>query len=323
MIHPTIRREIAERYHRALPEEIRASLKGRGIPATVIERHRLGWNGERITIPVFDAKRDVIGFRYAKIGENPNDRPDVISELGLETELYGWDSIARKPHRVVVCGNEFDRLVLEANGFAAVASTGSAGAFLDDWLPHFELVKHVYVCFSRDLEGTAAARKLQRLMPRARIVTLPAVVGDKGTVTDFFVGLGRTRIDFEVLLAASEGAGDLPAGRPPTIREFRPLHKSVRRRAAGIQRAVRLHDVVSHYVDLQASGARLVGQCPFHDDRSRSFSVYPETDTYHCEICGAEGDVVRFLMDKESMTIGQALDALERFRYTQELYGTS
>lgn len=322
MIHPSIRREIALRYHRALPDQVRAYLKGRGIPATVIERHLLGWNGERITIPVFNEKRDVIAFRYAKVGGSPHDTPDVISELGLDTELYGRDTLARKPHRVVICGSEFDRLVLEANGFAAVASTGGPGAFLEEWLPHFEALRHVYVCFNRDLEGAAAARKIQCLMPGARIVTLPAEVGDKGTVTDFFAHLGRTRIDFEVLLAASVSAAR-DADQPPTITEFRPLEKSVRKRAERVRRAVRLHQIVSTFVELQASGGHLSGQCPFHDDASRSLVVYPETDIYRCNVCGSEGDVVRFMMDKKSMTFGQALDALERFRYTHELYGTS
>src|SRR6185295_11745381 len=59
-------RACAERYYRFLPEEIRSYLKGRGIPATLIERHLLGWNGERITIPVFGENRKVLGFRYAK-----------------------------------------------------------------------------------------------------------------------------------------------------------------------------------------------------------------------------------------------------------------
>lgn len=106
-------------------------------------------------------------------------------------------------------------------------------------------------------------------------------------------------------------------------RYTRPLHKSVKRRAEGVKRAIRLHEIVAQYIDLQASANYLVGNCPFHDDLKRSFRVYPETNTYQCVVCGAEGDVIRFVMDKESMTLGQALEALERFRYTHELYGTS
>lgn len=323
MIHPNIRREIAERYHRALPEDIRMYLKGRGIPATFIERHVLGWNGERIVIPIFGRKREVIGFRYAKIREDGTDT-EVISELGLEPELYGWETLARAPQRVVICEGEFDRLVLEANGFPAVASTGGAGTFLKEWLPEFAEIKQVYVCFKRDLHAAAAAKKVQRLLPRARIATLPSDVGHKGTVSDFFAALGRTRVDFEVLLSAASGVpADTPRDQPPVTRELRPLHKSVKRQIENVKRAVRLHDVVSNYVDLQAAGTHLVGHCPFHDVNSRSFSVYPELDVYQCRECGAEGDVVKFVMDKESMTVGQALNALERFRYSHELFGTS
>jgi DNA primase len=323
MIHPKIRREIAERYHHALPDDIRASLKGRGIPSTIIERQFLGWNGERITIPIFGREREVLGFRYAKSPDDSSDAPAMLSDIGLNAELYGWETLARHPHRVVIAATEFDRLVLEANGFPAVASTAGAGTFLEKWLPSFEPVRHVYVCFARDLPGSAAARKIQRLMPQARIVTLPPEVGKSGTVTDFFAGLGCTKIDFEVLLAAAEGnAGDTQKKAPKVVK-FQPLHKSVRRRAERVKRAVRLHDIVAQTTDLQASGSSLVGHCPFHDDHGRSFTVHPTTDTYSCAGCGAHGDVVQFLMDKESMTIGQALEALEGFQYTHELYGTS
>ena len=65
------------------------------------------------------------------------------------------------------------------------------------------------------------------------------------------------------------------------------------------------------------------GHCPFHDDGSRSFAVYPVTDTYRCTACGAAGDVVMFLMNKESFTYTQALDFLERFAFTHELYGAA
>lgn len=324
MIHPKIRREIAERYHRALPDEIRTYLKGRGIPSTIIERQLLGWNGERITIPVFGREREVLGFRYAKAPHDTTDAPALRSDIGLDAELYGWEALARTPHRVVIAADEFDRLVFEANGFPSVASTAGAGTFLEDWVPYFEPVKHVYICFTRDLHGAAAARKIQRLLPKVRIVTLPPEVGEIGTVTDFFAGLGHTKLDFEMLLAAAEGgAHDGSAQRPAQIAEFRPLHKSVRGRAERLKGAVRLHEVVAQYTGLEASDARLVGHCPLCDGRDRSFVVDPSTDTYACSVCGARGDVVRFLMDKEAMTVGQALEALEGFQYTHELYGTS
>jgi DNA primase len=79
---------------------------------------------------------------------------------------------------------------------------------------------------------------------------------------------------------------------------------------------------VERFAMLQARGKRLVAHCPFHDDRELSFNVYPATNTYACSRCGAKGDVVQFLMDKESMTFSEALDALESFEFTREIYGT-
>lgn len=323
MLHSSIRREIARRYHGALPEEIRTYLKGRGIPATLIERHFLGWNGERITIPIFGREGEILAFRYAKSPEDTSNGPAVRSEFGADAELYGWDTITRKPQRIVICDGEFNRLLLEAKGFPAVTCTAGAQTFLEEWLPYFERIEQIYICFNRDLTGAAAARKLQRLMPRARIVTLPPDVGDGGDVTDYFVGQRMTRLDFEILLAGAAGAEDDPPNPPPAIRDFRPLHESLRRRAERAKRSVRLHEVVATYVELRASGRELVGHCPFHDDRAPSFTVYPESDTYHCFGCKASGDVVKFLMDKESMTFGQALEALERFHYTHELNATA
>lgn len=327
MIHPTIRREIAERYHRALPEGIRSYLKGRGIPATLIEEKLLGWNGERITIPIFGSERgEVLAFRYAKSPEDTSAGPKMRSELGGEPTLYGWETVAKKPQRVVICEGEFDRLVLEANGFPAVTSTAGAQTFLPEWVPFFKDVREIYICFDRDPVGEAGAKKVQALLPNARIVSLPAGVGPKGDVTDFFVRLGKEKVDFEVLLAAaSSGAADpsRPAERPPAIREFRPAETALRNRAKRLKAAVRLHDVVEKYATLRAQGTLLVARCPFHDDRNPSFTVYPQSDTYYCFGCETHGDVVKFLMDMESMSYKEALATLERFRLTHELFSSA
>jgi CHC2 zinc finger len=324
MLHSNIRREIAAQYHNNLPDEIRSYLRGRGIPSTIVERELLGWNGERIVIPVFGHEREVLGFRYATVPAGPNVTPDIVSDMQLGTQLYGLDRLLARPRRIVICEGEFDRLVLEANGIAAVTSTEGAATFLVEWLPYFEPVAHVYVCFRRNLAGVAAAKKIQRLLPRAVIVTLPSDVGQDGTITDYFVDLQRTKPDFEVLLAASAmAAGDHPDDRPPEIRELRPNDKSVRRRVESVKRAVRLHDVVANFTELTAHGRRLGGHCPFCNDRTATFAVYPENDTYRCSGCDTQGDVVQFLLDKESMTVEEALKALEGFQYTHELYATS
>jgi DNA primase len=316
MLQPILTpRDIAERYHRCLPEEVRSYLKGRGIPATVIDCRRLGWDGKRITIPVYGRMPgEVLGFRYARPPELFDGTPRMESDGKLGPELYGWDTLAREPHRVVICENEFDRLVLEARGFPAVSSTAGADTFLAEWTPYFAGIKKVFICFNRSTASDAAAKKVQQVVPSSRIAKLPAEVGERGSVTDFFVTCTHTELDFEIVLAAA-AAENGAADRPPEVRELRPVDKALRKRAERVTKAVPLHEVVSEFTHLQASDGYLVGHCPFHDDGSLSFSVYPATDIYTCSVCGAEGDVVKFLMDKESMTVGQAIEALERFEF--------
>jgi DNA primase len=311
-------RDIAERYNRFMPDEVRQFLKGRGIPATMIERQLLGWNGKRITIPVFgENTREVLGFRYATLPKDPGDNPDFVSDGHSDPQLYGRETLARKPHRVVVCEGEFDRLLLESRGFPAVTSTGGADHFLPEWAALFEGIEDVFICFGRSVASDAAAKRVQQVIPRARIARLPADVGENGSVCDYFLRLLQSERDFEILLAG--GAAKAASGQPPQVKLFRPANGAHERWAERLRKSVRLHNVVYEFTNLQASGGRLVGHCPFHDDSSRSFSVYPETDTYSCAVCGAEGDVVMFLMNKESMTFSQALNALERYHYSHEL----
>jgi hypothetical protein len=281
----------------------------------------LGWNGERITIPVFGREGgEVLGVRYAKPPAFLFGNPETESDKKLATELYGWETLARRPHRVLICQGEFDRLVLEARGFPAVCST--AETFLEEWVPYFAEIKHVFVCFNRSAASNAAAKTVQQVLPSARIAKLPAEVGEEGTVSDFFVALEGTPLDFEIVLAGAAATGGR-SDRPPTVRELRAVHPALQRRAERARAAVPLHEIAGRFTHLQAEGSSLAGHCPFHEDSSRSFSVYPEAGIYACSVCGAEGDVVKFLMDKESMTFGQALEALERYQFTHDLNTTS
>src|ERR1043165_2289298 len=310
-------RDVAERYHRMLPEEIAAYLKARGIPATIIGRQLLGWNGERITIPIFaGTTREVLGFRYAKSPFAADNTPEMLSDEELGPHIYGLETLARQPHRVVVCDGELERLVLEARGFPAVTSTAGADVFLEEWAEHFAGIDQVFVCFRRRAaEGVVNVRKA---LPQAGIAKLPAELGDDGTATDFFIGMERTPLDFEIVLADAASVQNSRDHRP-RVREFRAVHPSLQRRAERVREAIPLHEIAGRFTHLQAQKRCLIGHCPFHDDSSRSFSVCPDTDTYACSVCGAEGDVVKFMMDKESITYGQALEVLERFQFTDDL----
>lgn len=69
-------------------------------------------------------------------------------------------------------------------------------------------------------------------------------------------------------------------------------------------------DVISGYVRLQKKGASYFGLCPFHNEKSPSFSVSPGKQMYYCFGCGAGGNVITFLMEYENFTFPEALKSL-------------
>ncbi len=69
-------------------------------------------------------------------------------------------------------------------------------------------------------------------------------------------------------------------------------------------------DVVGQYVHLTKKGANYVGLCPFHNEKTGSFSVSPQRQMYHCFGCGVGGDVFKFIQEYESVTFPEALKIL-------------
>jgi DNA primase len=77
-------------------------------------------------------------------------------------------------------------------------------------------------------------------------------------------------------------------------------------------------EVISAHTDLRRQGARMVGLCPFHDERTPSFSVDPQEKLYHCFGCGVGGDVIKFVEEKEGLGFADAVELLAD-RYGVEL----
>lgn len=69
-------------------------------------------------------------------------------------------------------------------------------------------------------------------------------------------------------------------------------------------------DVVGRYVQLKKSGANFMGLCPFHGEKSPSFSVSPSKQFFHCFGCGKNGNAIGFLMDHAGMGFREAVQDL-------------
>ena len=73
---------------------------------------------------------------------------------------------------------------------------------------------------------------------------------------------------------------------------------------------VLLSDVISKTVNLSKKGSDFIGLCPFHNEKTPSFTVSNDKGFYHCFGCGAHGDVISFIMEKESIDFKEAIKIL-------------
>jgi len=69
-------------------------------------------------------------------------------------------------------------------------------------------------------------------------------------------------------------------------------------------------DLVGSKVQLRQAGRNFKGLCPFHTEKTPSFVVFPESQSYHCFGCGKSGDIFSFMMDTENLDFGDTLKQL-------------
>jgi DNA primase len=77
-----------------------------------------------------------------------------------------------------------------------------------------------------------------------------------------------------------------------------------------VRKALDIVDVISEYVQLKKQGRNFVGLCPFHGEKTPSFSVSPEKQLYHCFGCGAGGNAFSFVMETEGISFIEAVEKL-------------
>ena len=72
----------------------------------------------------------------------------------------------------------------------------------------------------------------------------------------------------------------------------------------------RIEDVAASYVNLRRRGKNLVGLCPFHNEKTPSFCIYPENNSFFCFGCNKGGDVISFVMGVENLDFAEAVKFL-------------
>ena len=85
-----------------------------------------------------------------------------------------------------------------------------------------------------------------------------------------------------------------------------------------LREAIDMVEIVGGRTDLRRVGTRFVGLCPFHDERTPSFSVNADQGLYHCFGCGVGGDAIGFVQETEALPFAEAVELLAE-RYNVEL----
>lgn len=73
-----------------------------------------------------------------------------------------------------------------------------------------------------------------------------------------------------------------------------------------------IEDVIGSFISLKRAGSNVVGLCPFHNEKSPSFTVFPGSKSFYCFGCGTGGDVVTFVMKTESLDYPEAIEFLAK-----------
>jgi DNA primase len=79
-----------------------------------------------------------------------------------------------------------------------------------------------------------------------------------------------------------------------------------------LRQRISLVNVIARKVKLQRRGREQTGLCPFHNEKSPSFTVSDEKGFFHCFGCGAHGDVIGFVMRSDALSFPDAVERLAR-----------
>lgn len=210
---PEIEIGLVQEYHQklmSLTGPIREVLRERrGLTDETLRRFQLGWDGERITIPVYDEFNELVNFRRYKWNSQEDqykvtNYTDEHNNAYGEVRIFGIDRVLDSSIDYVVWSEgELDRIIAEQFGFVTACPTSGAGTWKPEWTKLFRNKKRVYLAQDNDEPGRLATVKLCEKLYRVvdvYIVQWPEDFPAKGDITDFFTKCNQGAADFQELL---------------------------------------------------------------------------------------------------------------------------
>src|SRR5215210_666071 len=102
-------------------------------------------------------------------------------------------------------------------------------------------------------------------------------------------------------------AGSKRLAQPPDIKDIRTSKMITPETIRQITSRIDIVEIVSEFVKLKKRGANYLGNCPFHNEKTPSFTVSPSKEIYKCFGCGKSGNTISFLMEHEKISYVEAL----------------
>lgn len=201
---PRFNEGLVEKCNLQMPPRVRQYLNERGIPDGTIEEFKLGhgsfYGKNWITIPVSDEDGKWAFFKLREDPTTGKDKMVYAGEKNTEAQVYGWEILEKGGDSLFIVEGELDRLLLMSKGIPAITSTAGAKTFKEEWALKLKKFKRVYICFDNDDTGREGAQRVAKMLERERriatyIVTLPAEVGEKGDITDYFTKVNGSADD--------------------------------------------------------------------------------------------------------------------------------
>lgn len=208
-IHPDLQPAAIEASHKRLMNStvvLDRLLEERGLNREVVERFKIGWDGDRYRIPVKDASGNYVNVRRYKLKAPAKQKMYNLKGCGSGSMLFPMEAL--ESDTIVLCEGEMDALLLNQYGIPAVTGTHGAATFKPELARLFS-GKQVYICYDNDEAGRVGARKAAKLIgsftEHVFVVALP-LPADGADVTDFLYLESHSADDFRALMENSQAA---------------------------------------------------------------------------------------------------------------------
>jgi len=203
--HPDVPFAEIEKHHQALLKNhsvLKWLREVRGITEETVKQFLLGYDGERLWIPIS------VGGRWVNVRKHSPNKKSQVKTLsyrsGFGTVKLWPDTVLKGVDHILLCEGELDCILANQLGFPAMTVTGGAGTWKDEFTEMIKHLKEVDAVYDIDLAGRAGAalvlKKLSKFIGVLKDVRLPITSPANGDLTDYIVTYGATAEDLKTLI---------------------------------------------------------------------------------------------------------------------------